>query len=167
MALPSQCGTPARRWLARGCDPRLVNAFTLLEILVVLAILGLLTGLVIANLGRTQLNAEKAAARLMVRSSMKTALNLYRISVSDFPSTADGLQALVARPSSSLASRWSGPYIEGALPVDPWGQPYHYEYPGKHNKEGFDLWSSGPDRQSGTADDITNWEAAGASGPIN
>ncbi len=160
MALPSKRGNPARRWLARGCDPRLRHAFTLLEILVVLAILGLLTGLVIANLGKTQLNAEKAATRVMVRSSLKQALNLYRISVSDFPSTADGLQALVARPSSSLASRWSGPYIEGALPVDPWGQSYHYEYPGKNNKDGFDLWSSGPDRQSGTADDITNWETA-------
>jgi general secretion pathway protein G len=165
MALPSKRGTPARRWLARGCDPRLRNAFTLLEILVVLAILGLLTGLVIANLGQTQQNAEKAATRMMVRSSLKTAINLYRISVSDYPSTADGLQALVARPSSSLASRWSGPYIEGAVPTDPWGQPYHYAYPGTHNKDGYDLWSSGPDRTSGTPDDITNWEATPSGAP--
>lgn len=165
MALPSKRGTPARRWLARGCDPRLINAFSLLEILVVLAILGLLTGLLINNLMQAQRNAEKAAARLMVQTSMKTALNMYRISVLDFPSTADGLSALVARPSSAHASRWSGPYIDGALPVDPWGQAYHYEYPGKHNKDAFDLWSSGPDRQSGTADDITNWEASTPTGP--
>jgi general secretion pathway protein G len=166
MALHSLRGTPARRWLARGCDPRLRHAFTLLEILVVLAIIGLLAGLAIQNIIRTQLNAEKAATRIMVNSSMKAALNQYRISVLDFPSTSDGLQALVQRPSApGHASRWGGPYIEGSLPLDPWGQAYHYEYPGKHNKEGFDLWSSGPDRQSGTEDDITNWEVKPAGTP--
>lgn len=150
-------GTLTCRWSARGCDPRVRHAFTLLEILVVLAILGLLAGLVIANLGLTHRNAEKAAARLMVDSSLKTALNLYRISVYEFPSTADGLDALVARPASNPA-RWGGPYVDGRVPADPWGEPYQYVSPGHHNKESYDLWSKGPDKQSGTADDIANWE---------
>jgi general secretion pathway protein G len=149
--------TLTRRWSTRGCDPRACHAFTLLEILVVLAILGLLTGLLINNLGRAHNNAEKAAARLMVQQSMKTALNLYRISVHTFPSTADGLEALVQPPASRPAA-WSGPYIDGSLPADPWGEPYQYASPGTHNKDSYDLWSKGPDKVSGTEDDITNWE---------
>ena len=146
-----------RRWLARGCDPRGNHAFTLLEILVVLAIMGLLTGLIVVNIQRAHANAEKAAARLMIDSSLKSALNLYRISVHNFPSTAEGLNALVTRPASN-SPLWGGPYIEGKVPLDPWGEPYHYESPGTHNKESFDLWSSGPDRQTGTEDDIANWD---------
>jgi general secretion pathway protein G len=70
------------------------------------------------------------------------------------------LQALLTPPSSK-ADRWHGPYIEGNnVPIDPWGEPYQYEYPGKHNKAGYDLWSKGPDKQSGTADDIGNWDSA-------
>jgi general secretion pathway protein G len=149
--------TLTRRWLTRGCEPRPAHAFTLLEILVVLAIMGLLVGLAIASLGQAHRNAEKAAARLMVESSLKTALQLYRISVYDFPSTSEGLEALVARPSLQ-STRWSGPYIDGKVPVDPWGEPYQYVFPGQHNKDSYDLWSKGPDKQSGTADDITNWE---------
>lgn len=149
--------TLTRRWSARGCDPRAWRAFTLLEILVVLAIMGLLAGLAIASLGQAHRNAEKATARLMVDSTLKTALDLYRISVYDYPSNADGLDALVRR-SASASPRWSGPYLDvKTVPVDPWGEPYLYAYPGQHRKDGYDLWSKGPDRQSGTEDDITNW----------
>jgi general secretion pathway protein G len=146
-----------RRECARGCDPRARHAFTLLEILVTIAIIGLLATLAIMNLGGVHRHAEETAARLMVRESMKSALNVYRFSVGEFPSTAEGLQALVSAPAGKTT--WRGPYVEnGRIPPDPWGEPYQYAFPGQHNKSGYDIWSKGPDKQSGTADDITNWE---------
>ena len=146
-----------RRGLARGCDPRVLHAFTLLEILVTIAIIGLLATLAIVNLGGVHTQAEVSAARLMVRESMKGALNVYKFSVGEFPSTAEGLQALISAPAGKTG--WRGPYVEpNGIPPDPWGEPYQYAYPGQHNKSSYDLWSKGPDKQSGTADDITNWE---------
>lgn len=135
------------------------RGFTLMEILVVLAILGLLAGLAINKFGHTFENARKDATGLFVNTSLKVPLESYRMHIGDYPSTQDGLQALVAPPSSSAAaSRWRGPYIEGKVPFDPWGEPYHYAYPGTHNKDRYDVWSSGPDHQSGTEDDIGNWD---------
>jgi general secretion pathway protein G len=129
----------------------------MLELLVVLAILALLAGLAIVNIMNVEKNARIAATDIMVRQTFKSPLFTYRMAMSDFPSTTDGLQALVVRPAGN-ASRWSGPYLEGGkVPLDPWGQPYHYQSPGAHNKESYDLWSSGPDKQSGTEDDIGNW----------
>ena len=157
--MKSNCegGTLTRRGLFRGCDPRGLHAFTLLEILVTIAIIGLLATLAIVNLGGVHTQAEVSAARLMVRESMKSALNVYKFSMGEFPSTAEGLQALVSAPPGK--TKWNGPYVENSrIPPDPWGEPYHYAYPGQHNKAGYDLWSKGPDKQSGTADDITNWE---------
>jgi general secretion pathway protein G len=135
-----------------------------LEILVSLTIIGLLAGLAIMNIGSIHLNAENAAARLMVQSSLKTALNVYRMSMGDFPSTAEGLPALLASPPGKM-ERWHGPYVEGEIPLDPWGQPYQYAYPGMHNKTGYDLWSNGHDHQAGTDDDITNWKLPVSSPP--
>jgi general secretion pathway protein G len=150
--------TLTRRWLARGCEPRPAHAFTLLEILVTIAIIGLLATLAIMNLGGVHENAEKAAARLMVNESIKMAIGVYRMSEGGYPSTAEGLQALVAAPAGK--PNWRGPYIEkGRMPNDPWGEPYQYQSPGQHNKDTYDVWSKGPDKQSGTADDIGNWEA--------
>jgi general secretion pathway protein G len=142
------------------------TGFTLLEILVVLAIIGLLAGLAIVNVGKIHARAEIATARLTVEQGLKTPLNTYKFSTRSLPTTAEGLRALLVRPDNS--SRWDGPYIDNALNlVDPWGEPYQYEYPGRHNKDTYDLWSKGPDKQSGTPDDITNWEtpAAGTGRP--
>lgn len=149
-------GAPLTRpWLHRGCEPRRTGAFTLLEILVTIAIIGLLATLAIMNLGGVHKHAEETAARLMVNESLKSALQVYRLSNGEFPSTAEGLQALVAAPPGK--SRWSGPYVE-RIPPDPWGEPYQYEFPGRHNRATYDVWSKGPDKQSGTADDVGNWE---------
>jgi general secretion pathway protein G len=138
------------------------RAFTLLEILVVLAIIGLLAGLAITNIDKIFGGAQVTTAELFVKETMKTALTTYRISMGDFPSTADGLQALITPPSSK-ADRWRGPYITDAkIPLDPWGEPYQYAYPGKRNKGTYDVWSKGPDKQDGTEDDIGNWSTGGA-----
>jgi general secretion pathway protein G len=135
------------------------SGFTLLEILVVLAIIGLLAGLAITNVDKIFGGAQGTTAQLFVRESMKTSLTTYRIHMGDYPSTSDGLQALATRPANK-GDRWHGPYIEGGkLPLDPWGEPYQYAYPGNRNKGGYDLWSKGADKQSGTEDDIGNWDS--------
>ena len=133
------------------------SGFTLLEILVVLAIIGLLAGLAITNVDKIFGGAQIQTTELQVRDSMRTPLASYRIAMGDYPTTAEGLQALVAPPGTK-ADRWHGPYLEPAkVPTDHWGEPLQYAYPGTRNKGGYDLWSKGPDRQSGTTDDIGNW----------
>ncbi len=135
----------------------------MMEILVVLAILGLLAGLAISNIGGIFGGAQVTASQLFVRESMKSPLFTYRMHMGDYPSTSDGLQALITRPSNK-GERWNGPYItENKIPLDPWAEPYQYAYPGTHNKGGYDLWSKGIDKQSGTQDDIGNWDSSGSS----
>lgn len=138
---------------------RLLRAFTLMEILVVLAILGLLAGLAISNLGKTFDDSKIKTVELFVNSSMRAPLFNYKMHMGDYPSTQEGLQALVAPPATRSAG-WRGPYVDqGKLPLDPWNEPYRYAYPGSRNKDTYDLWSAGPDRQSGTEDDVGNWDA--------
>jgi general secretion pathway protein G len=135
------------------------QGFTLLEILVVLAIIGLLVGLAVKNVDRIFGDSQASVAKIFVNDSIKTSLVRYRIDLGDFPSTAEGLEALVT-PPAARADRWRGPYIEapgGRLPLDPWGEPYVYRYPGVNNRGSYDIFSKGPDRIEGTADDIGNW----------
>ena len=135
------------------------SAFTLLEILVTLAIIGLLAGLAISNSDKIFGQSQEAVAKIFVRDSLKTSLTRYRIDLGDYPSTSEGLGALLAAPSNK-AERWRGPYAEtpgGKLPVDPWGEAYRYRYPGTKSKGSYDLYSVGPDHADGTEDDIGNW----------
>jgi general secretion pathway protein G len=134
-----------------------LEAFTLLEILVVLGIIVLLFSLVVANITGMFTGAKHDIAKLFVTQSLKAPLNVYQIHMGDFPSTAEGLQALITAPANK-ADRWRGPYLEEPkIPVDPWGEPYQYRFPGVKNKTNFDLWSKGPDKTDGTEDDIGNW----------
>jgi general secretion pathway protein G len=135
------------------------TAFTLLEILVVLAIMGLLVGLAVTKVGGIFSGKQEDVARLFVQSSLKTPLTAYRLDLGDYPTTAEGIGALLTAPASR-ADRWRGPYIEapgGRAPVDPWGDAYVYRYPGVKNKGSYDLFSKGPDHKEDTADDIGNW----------
>ena len=139
------------------------RGFTLLEIMVVLAILGMLVALAVNNIGNSYENARVDIARTFVNSSMKPPLMAYQMHVGSFPSTSEGLSALCTAPQSA-AGRWRGPYVvDGKIPPDPWGEPYQYACPGKHNPTSYDIWSKGPPNRSM---EIGNWETAteGATG---
>jgi general secretion pathway protein G len=127
--------------------------FTLIELLLVLVILTVLAAVVVPKFTNRSEQARVAAARTDI-ASLETALDAYEIDASRFPSTEEGLGALIERPSS--ARSWNGPYIKRGVPVDPWGSPYVYRYPGQHNPGGYDLHSLGSDGREGT-DDIDNW----------
>ncbi len=141
----------------RRATPR--AGFTLLEILVVLAIIGLLVGLVVSNTDKIFGQSQEAVVKIFVRDSLKTPLVRYRIDMGDYPSTAEGIAALLSAPSNG-AERWRGPYLDTPgkkIPLDPWQQPYEYRYPGTRNQGGYDIFSKGPDKAAETADDIGNW----------
>jgi general secretion pathway protein G len=130
----------------------------MLELLVVLGILALLASLAIVNVTGIFGGAQASTAQVFVKETMKTSLFTYRLHMGDYPSTAEGLHALIAAPGNKT-DRWRGPYLEGAkLPNDPWEEPYQYRYPGVKNKGGYDLWSKGPDKIDGNEDDIGNWD---------
>lgn len=132
-------------------------AFTLLEIMVALGILSLLIGLAVTNLEGVFDDAKISTAKLFVRETIRLPLTSYKMKIGDYPSTAEGLQALIAAPNGK-AEQWTGPYLsEPRVPIDPWGEPYVYRYPGVKNKTGYDIFSKGPDKTEGTADDIGNW----------
>lgn len=133
------------------------RGFTLVEILVVIAIIGLLVGVVLTNISGSLDDANESTAKIFVNSSIKTPLTQYRINMGTYPSTAEGLQALIADPGSKTG--WKGPYLEGnKVPLDPWKRPYQYRFPGTKNPRSYDIFSMGPDGQADTADDVGNWE---------
>jgi general secretion pathway protein G len=129
------------------------GAFTLVELLLVLVILGILAAIVIPKFsGRTE-QAQITAAQTQI-STFNTALNAFEVDTGSYPRGSDGLQQLVVAPPDITG--WRGPYLVSDIPRDPWGQPYTYEFPGRLNPSGYDIVSMGPDKQPGTADDITN-----------
>ncbi len=135
-----------------------VSGFSLMEILIVLALMGMLLGLVVFNSESIFGGGQKKVAKLFVTKSIDVPLMAYRSHVGNYPSTEEGLGALLKAPMGK-SSRWQGPYVkdrEGLL--DPWGNPYQYRYPGTHNRNSYDVWSMGPSGQSGNEDDIGNWD---------
>jgi general secretion pathway protein G len=135
------------------------RGFTLLEILIAVAIVGMLVGLAVTNTDKILGQSQDGVAKLFVNESLKTSLVRYRIDLGDYPSTDEGIKALINAPEGK-ADRWRGPYMEaksGKTPVDPWGQDYQYRYPGTHNTESYDLFSMGRDKTADTPDDIGNW----------
>jgi len=128
--------------------------FTLLEILVVVAILGLLIGLVAPRVLNQLGGARISIARQSV-ARLGSVLDLYKLDVGSYPTTEQGLQALVTRPSG--VTTWNGPYVQGeGLPHDPWSRPYLYRDPSTRSGHEYDLCSHGPDPQAGETALICN-----------
>ena len=129
------------------------SAFTLVEILLVVTIIGILAALVIPRIAGTGERARVTAAQADINGGIKSALGQYEVDNGFYPKS---LQDLIQQPSN--AKNWHGPYFDPAqLPIDPWQNPYIYYYPGKHNPTSYDLLSAGPDGKEGTDDDIGNW----------
>jgi general secretion pathway protein G len=127
------------------------RGFTLTELMLVVAIIGILAALVIPKIAGNSLRAQITAANADINGGIKTALGNYEVDNGQYPK---GLQDLLTQPAN--AKNWHGPYLDNA-PLDPWKNPYIYYFPGKHNQSSYDLLSAGPDGKEGTDDDIGNW----------
>lgn len=133
------------------------SGFSLIEILIVIALIAVLATVAIGNLGGIFSGQQEKVASLFVNQTLDTALVPYRLDVGNYPSTEQGLAALTKAPSGKEA-KWKGAYLK-ELPLDPWDNPYQYRYPGIKNingARGYDAWSLGPDGTE-SADDIGNW----------
>lgn len=129
-------------------DPRCAQSgFTLLELLVVLAILGLLIGLVAPAVLRQLGSAKEKIAHQSIER-LGSVLDMYKLDVGSYPTTEQGLQSLITRPPG--VKRWNGPYLKGdKMPEDPWGRPYLYRSPSERPGLDYDLYSLGPTGQLG------------------
>lgn len=131
------------------------SGFTLLELLVVIVIIGLLAGYVGPKYFKQVGKSEVKVARSQIDAFGK-ALDQYRLDTGHYPSTAQGLAALMTKPAGE--TKWDGPYLKKAVPADPWGNPYQYRQPGEHGD--YDLLSYGRDGRAGGEGedaDITSW----------
>jgi general secretion pathway protein G len=132
--------------------------FSLIEILIVIALIAILVTVTIGNLDKIFGGQQEKVAGIFVSQTAKIGFKAYQLDVGSYPSTEAGIEALVKAPAGK-ESRWKGPYIE-ETPLDPWGNPYKYRFPGSRNingSSGYDLWSLGTDGVE-SADDIGNWK---------
>ena len=130
-------------------------AFTLIELLLVLAILGVIMSMVVPNLLGRQKYANIDATRGSVKGA-EQAVRMYALDhLGEFPSMADGFRVLVDPPRGK-DSRWRGPYLS-SMPQDAWGNDLIYQFPSKHPPREFDVFSAGPDKSPGSEDDIGSW----------
>jgi general secretion pathway protein G len=151
--------TPARSAPPFGSLAR-TRGFTLIELLVVVVIIGLLAGIVapryFGQVGKSNTNVARAQIEQLGK-----ALDTYRLDVGSYPTTEQGLQALITKPDG--VDRWQGPYLQKQVPGDPWGRAYRYKTPGDHGD--YDLLSYGSDGQpggTGEAADVNSWDVAPA-----
>ncbi len=165
------------------------RGFTLVELLIVMAILVLLVSMVGPRLLGSKAKADISSVKTQI-GMFQASLERYAIDMNTFPSKEQGLQALITEPSADSlggegdggggeefalegddndseggGSSWDGPYVKAdKLPKDPWGNQYSYDFPATHNKQGIpDIWSFGPDGQENTEDDITSWGGSNTS----
>ncbi len=142
-----------RQWMNK-CRRR-EDGYTLVELLVVLAILGLLATIATTQVLRYFASAKISTAHAQVES-FSSALDLYRLDTGRYPSSQEGLAALKVKPPA--AENWNGPYVKATTSLnDPWGNPYTYVAPGRHGD--FDLSSNGPDGSTNNGADppVRNW----------
>jgi general secretion pathway protein G len=131
------------------------RAFTLVELLLVLVILGTLAAIVLPKFSGVSQRGRVTAAATQI-STFKTALDAFEVDMGYYPKGRNGLADLIVQPRDG--ANWHGPYLQSdAVPKDPWGNDYLYECPGRHNPSFYDLSSAGPDGRFGTDDDICNW----------
>lgn len=180
--------TPSSQPTHSKLHAALRHGFTLVELLIVLAILVLLASLVGPRLLGSKQKADINAVKAQI-GMFQSALERYSLDMNRFPSTEEGLAALVTKSSTDGGSSdssssessgseatgdastestqgggsWDGPYLKSeSVPMDPWGKAYSYEFPPTHNKINIpDIWSFGPDGQENTDDDIKSWTGDG------
>ena len=132
------------------------HGFTLMELLVVLAILGLLMSLVGPRVLNSLGGAKTKTTSIQIKD-LEQSLEMYKLDVGRFPSTEEGLDALVNKPGNAVG--WNGPYLKKSdVPLDPWNREYHYKYPGERGE--LDIFSYGQDGQAGGDGedaDVGNW----------
>ncbi len=140
------------------------GGFTLVEILIVLAILVLLVSMVMPKVLSARKKGNVDAAKSQI-GLLKGALEHYALDCNDYPTTEQGLEALLTKPADlDENTSWRGPYLTGELPKDPWGNDYRYAYPPERGSGDMpDIWSAGPDGEDNTDDDICSW-SGGPSG---
>ena len=121
-----------------------------------LAILGIVFYALVTPRIYSRTGDRPTAALADIKGGIKSALDYYKLDNGHYPIGTNGLFALCQKTSD--ATNWHGPYFDPPkIPIDPWGDPYIYECPGKHRPDSYDLFSAGPDGRIGTADDIVNW----------
>lgn len=129
------------------------SAFSLVELLVVLVIIGVLAAVVVPKFTNRSEDAKLTAADADI-SSIELAIDQFEVDTGRLPTSDEGLSALLQAPGNVRV--WKGPYIKRGIPKDPWGNEYVYRAPGQHNQNGYDLYSLGPDGREGN-DDRDNW----------
>lgn len=136
------------------------GGYTILEIMIVLSIIVLLLAGGAALMVNLVGDGDRVRAAADIQA-LETSLVRYKTMAGTFPSQAQGLKALVERPSEGrVPDNWRR-LVEPRAIIDPWGNPYQFRYPGKRKPETYDIFSTGPDQAEGTADDIGNWSAGG------
>jgi general secretion pathway protein G len=129
------------------------KAFTLIELMLVVIVIGILSAMVVPRLVSRSQQAKVTAAHADVNSAFPLALDLFEMDNGRFPTQQEGLQALRTNPGG--LPKWKGPCLK-KMSKDPWGKAYEYQCPGSHNAD-YDLYSQGPDELESTEDDIGNW----------
>src|SRR5262245_54867031 len=133
------------------------RAFTLLEVLMVIVILGVLAALIVPQFGNTQEKAKKDSAALQIKN-VEQQLEVFKAHCGRYPTQEEGLASLLNKPDSEeLTDKWAVPYLKTAA-IDPWQRSLEYRCPGQYNTDSFDLWSNGKNGSEGDDDDVVNWK---------
>jgi general secretion pathway protein G len=158
-SVPTDC-VPFRLEVSRALPPSGERGFTLIEIMVVVVIIGLLAAVIVPQVVNKVDEARVTRTHADI-AALESALTIFRLDNSKYPTTDQGLQALVAQPTDPSIRNWRpGGYLTKRVGKDPWGNDYVYVYPGTHGGE-YDLYSLGADNQpggEGTNADIGNWD---------